>query len=408
MMGQRVMHHSNMGVAHIVGYVGAQYGGVPQVVMALFRRMVDLGLNVSLWATGTAHDAERSYGPGSRVNVYERCWPKCWFRAPDLVRDLQAARDVNLFHLHGVWTHVQQATSRLARKRGTPYMITPHGVLLPRHVHSKGLKKHVYLSLVGKEMLRSSACLHAITPAEVEGFRHAGYDGPVTVIPNGVDTPEYDVPLAREEADTYWPILRGRRVVLFLSRLSPEKGLDEFIPAFADTAKREAYDDTLLVLAGSGTDHYCNEVTAIREKYRIQDRVIMVGFVQGREKELLMARADVYTLPSYCEGLSMSVLENLAVGTPALITTGCNFPELVRSGAGICCSPDSTSLAEGLRRLLDMSAPERREMGQRGRALVKRDYAWNTIVEKLIVVYRCILAGKPVPLHPEPKWMEPV
>ncbi|MBN2133905.1 MAG: glycosyltransferase [Sedimentisphaerales bacterium] len=373
------------------------------------RETATRGVNVSVWATGSGADCEEARRHVTRVSTYEAHWPKLWFRSPSLVRGLsKAVHEIDLLHLHGVWTHVQQATARLARKRNVPYMITAHGVLFPWKIRSKGFKKRTYLSLIGRHMLTSSACLHAITSAEVEGFRHIGYDGPVTVVPNGVDVPQYHGFSLRDEAEVRWSVLKGRRVVLFLSRLSPEKGLDQLIPAFGDLVKCKAYDDTLLVLAGPVGGRYCSKVRALIEESGVQDSVVMVGFVQGHEKDLLMSRADVYTLPSYSEGFSISVLENLALGTPVLVTTGCNFPEVARVGAGLCCQPTRGDLADGLRELLDMPGDEAEKMGHRGRELVLNNYTWPVVAAKLLTVYDCILHGKPIPLYPEPRAVEEV
>jgi glycosyltransferase involved in cell wall biosynthesis len=124
--------------------------------------------------------------------------------------------------------------------------------------------------------------------------------------------------------------------------------------------------------------------------------------VSGRDKAALISRSDIYVLPSYSEGFSVSVLENLAARKPVLITPGCNFPEVVDAGAGLCVPPQRDLLAQGLRQLLDMSDSDREQMGRRGRDLVMNNYTWEMAARKLITVYNCILTGKEIPLFPEP------
>ncbi|GAF87084.1 unnamed protein product, partial [marine sediment metagenome] len=109
-----------------------------------------------------------------------------------------------------------------------------------------------------------------------------------------------------------------------------------------------------------------------------------------------------YALPSHAEGFSLSLLENLACGKPVLITNGCNFPEVARSGAGFCVPAQQGPLEEGLKRLLDMSALDLESMGQKGRELVLQNYTWDIAARKMATVYRCILEGKVIPLDPEP------
>jgi glycosyltransferase involved in cell wall biosynthesis len=124
--------------------------------------------------------------------------------------------------------------------------------------------------------------------------------------------------------------------------------------------------------------------------------------VQGERKKALISRADIYTLPSYSEGFSMSILENLAAGKPLLITPGCNFPEVAEVGAGLSVNPVAEEIESGLRKLLDRSHEERKEMGERGRELVKNNYTWDIAARKMITVYRAILNKAPIPLFPEP------
>ena len=116
----------------------------------------------------------------------------------------------------------------------------------------------------------------------------------------------------------------------------------------------------------------------------------------------LISRADIYILPSYSEGFSISLLENLAAAKPALITPGCNFPEVAEAGAGICVNPVKEEIETGLGELLDLSPDQRRKMGERGRELVANNYSWDIAARKMIMVYRAILNGDTIPLYPEP------
>ena len=63
-------------------------------------------------------------------------------------------------------------------------------------------------------------------------------------------------------------------------------------------------------------------------------RVLFPGMVTGEAKQGLLARADLFCLPSDAEGFSMAVLEALANSTAVLLSPGCHFPEVERAGAG--------------------------------------------------------------------------
>jgi len=269
-------------------------------------------------------------------------------------------------------------------------------------MNHKRLKKELYLRLMGNELLQNAACLHAVAPSEVEDFRSVGYWGPAFVAHNGICPEEFQHLPSPEEAEERWPQLRNRRVVLFLSRLSPEKGIDELLPAWSAMVRKSSYADALLVLAGPDDRGYRLSVEEMIGETGLQKHSLLTGMVQGREKLALMSRADVYTLPSYSEGFSNSLLENLASGTPAVITPPCNFPEVVEANAGYCADPARDSLREAFERILSLPKESLAVMGNNGRRLVTEHFTWAVTARKIAAVYQAILQGQEVPLHPEP------
>jgi glycosyltransferase involved in cell wall biosynthesis len=125
--------------------------------------------------------------------------------------------------------------------------------------------------------------------------------------------------------------------------------------------------------------------------------------VTGRDKLALLRRADVFVLPSYSENFGIVVAEALACGTPVITTTGTPWKQLQDVDAGRWVPPREDELAQALRELLNMSRSERAAMGQRGQDLIQKNYAWDRIVKKYLTVYDCILTGKSIPFHPEPR-----
>jgi glycosyltransferase involved in cell wall biosynthesis len=93
----------------------------------------------------------------------------------------------------------------------------------------------------------------------------------------------------------------------------------------------------------------------------------------------------------------MAILEALACRLPVLITTACHFPELAAAEGGIVVEPTVAGISQGLRDLLERSPSERALLGQKGRALVERDYTWAQQGRRLAGVYRWLSAGGPVP-----------
>jgi glycosyltransferase involved in cell wall biosynthesis len=117
------------------------------------------------------------------------------------------------------------------------------------------------------------------------------------------------------------------------------------------------------------------------------DRVAFPGMVTGESKLDLLARANVFCLPSDGEGFSIAVLEALASATAVLLSPGCHFPEAEAAGAGWIVEATAEALADRLSALLAQPGLLR-EMGTRGRKLVLRSYSWERVVNRLEDVYR--------------------
>lgn len=402
---------SQLRVGNILTSISPQYGGPPVVARGLGGAMKALGCQITSWATAGAGEIRAAAASDAGANVFPLATPAAWYRAPELALELrQAIHAIDLLHIHEVWSYPQQAAGRVARKSGKPYLITPHGELESRHLRhggwAKRIKKALYLASIGRALLDGAACVHVLTPQEIEGIRLAGYRGPITVVPNGIDTDAFAELPDPVEAELIWPQLRGRRTVLFLSRLSPEKGLDELLPAWERITRHGCFDDALLVLAGSGSSAYEAAVRRLADATRPAGSVLFTGMVTGRKKMALLSRADLFVLPSHCEGFSMAILEAMAAAKPVLITPGCNFAEVVEADAGRCAVPETDSLESALCSLLDLTPADRAAMGRRGQRLVGEKYTWDMAACKMLTVYHSILQGKHIPLHPAPYFVQ--
>jgi len=138
-------------------------------------------------------------------------------------------------------------------------------------------------------------------------------------------------------------------IVLFLGRLERRKGIFDLLDAIA--ALRADIPDLRLVCAGDG-DRRC--LARYAERLGIEDAVSLPGWVGPAEKQSLMNLAAVYVLPSYAEGLPVSLLEAMAAGVPVAATSVGGIPDVVTDGIdGFLFAPgDSAMLQRVLRRLM--------------------------------------------------------
>lgn len=203
------------------------------------------------------------------------------------------------------------------------------------------------------------------------------------MVPNGIEVGAYRQhpgPLAGPLGQ----IPPQAQVILFLGRVHPIKGADRLLEAFLQIQAR--LPNAVLVMAGPDEWGCERKFQQTVSQAGLQDRVIFPGMVSGEAKLDLLARADLFCLPSDAEGFSMAVLEALASGTPVLLSPGCHFPEVETAGVGRVVSPTSKALAQAMVDLL--SQPERlRAMGRLGVEFVSRHYTWDHITQQLLEVY---------------------
>jgi glycosyltransferase involved in cell wall biosynthesis len=389
-----------MHIAHILGYLASHYGGPPQVAINLGRTLKQHQLSVSWWATATAAEQDELAYLGNDARLFHSQFLKPWSYSSALRSTLQAeSSKIDIFHLHQVWDYPLQAAASISHKAGKPHLITPHGIFTQPWRY-KTPKKQLYLKMFESPMLKQASCIHAIAPNELDGFKQAGLEAPYTVIPNGINPEEFAELPDPKIAEQQWDILRDRTVVLFLGRLSPEKGLDPLIQAWRNVIDLEP--NALLMLAGPNFQGYGDKLEALVNSLALNNSVLFPGKLQGASKLAALSRADLFVLPSYSEGFSIAILEALASSKPCVITKNCNFPDVAKSEAGIIVETDATQLSEALLQLIRCSKAERLAMGARGKKLVLEHYTWEIVTRKMLTVYHCLAENKPVPLYPEP------
>ena len=126
--------------------------------------------------------------------------------------------------------------------------------------------------------------------------------------------------------------------------------------------------------------------------------VLFYGPAFEEEKEALLRSAEAFILPSFSEGLPMSVLEAWSYGLPVVMTPECNLPEGFTCGAALeirngekSFQFSDFSFQHGLRTLLEMSDWERAAMGMRGRKLVEEKFTWPKVAQSLKEIYDSLL-----------------
>src|SRR5205807_10576679 len=190
------------------------------------------------------------------------------------------------------------------------------------------------------------------------------------------------------------PDLAGRRVILFLSRLDPIKGLDLLLKGYART--REAIPDAALVIAGNGEDSFLARLQDQAQQLGLQRDVVWAGFLQGEEKRAVFAAADIFVLPSYSENFGIAVVEAMANGLPVIISDQVGIHrEVARVGAGLVVRCDADEVQQALVQMLGAQSV-RDKMSPNARRLAA-EFSPEVVTARLCDTYEsCALLGSPV------------
>ena len=315
--------------------------------------------------------------------------------APGLSRQLSFTTP-DLVHTHGIWTYLSVVATRWSKSRDgltrRPYIVSTHGMLDPWALHNSRWKKIVVGFAFERRHLENAGCIHAINRAEAAAIRAFGLKNPVCVIPNGVQVPASN---AANRTPPWTPLIVGdRKVLLYLGRLHPKKGLSILLRGWKEAFKHEK--DWILVIAGWDQGGHRWELEQLTRELKISDSVHFTGPLFGEARDTAYQNADAFILPSLSEGQPLVVLEAWSYARPVIMTKECNLPEGFEKRAAIRMSATVEGAAEALGKLFALEKSALEEMGRRGRDLVIDNFSWSEIASQMFAVYKWLL-GRSTP-----------
>ncbi|MCB2218436.1 glycosyltransferase [Desulfofustis glycolicus] len=381
-----------MKIGYFTASMSRTAGGLFWSVRSLAKSVRNLGGDVQVFAGQDKYSNSDKASWGTvPLYVLPTFGPVAFGYQPGFRKQVALA-GLDLVHVHGLWMYPSLA-ARSVSKRGVPYVISPRGMLDAWALKNSVWKKRVAAIAYENKHLRGAACIHALCQEEYRAVRLYGLKNPVAIIPNGVDLPKLDTVATVPEWALSLPA--GCKVLLFLGRIHPKKGLSNLIFAWKMIRERSltSFRDWHLVVAGWDQQGHEQQLKNLAAELDVADNIHFVGPQFDADKHASLTRADAFILPSLSEGLPMAVLEAWSHGLPVLMTPECNLPEGFAANAAVFMTHESASIGEALVKLFAMSADQRRSMGLRGRQLVSERFFWPTIATKMKEVYTWVLEG---------------
>src|SRR3989442_4741835 len=220
----------------------------------------------------------------------------------------------------------------------------------------------------------------------------------VSVVPCGVDTARFR-PLGRARVRRHLGMPIKERVVLFVGRIEPLKGIDVLLRAVShlDGGFR------VLVIGGDGKDlGRKGELSALATQLNIAGKVTVLDAIPHADLTLYYNAADVCVVPSYYESFGLVAVEAMACGVPVVASRVGGLKETVQDGQTgylvpwLCPEP----FAERLELLMNNESL-RRSLGREARAAAER-FRWSEVAARVEDVYHDLVSqyrGVPVTAH---------
>lgn len=411
-------------------------GGLFYAVCGIARGLAERNLEVNVFALADEYSGEDLplWHPVT-PRLLQVTGPRSFGYAPRLIGCLENAT-LDLLHLHGLWMYPSVAALAWHRRSRRPCVVSAHGMLDSWALAHSRWKKRLAGWLFENGNLRKAACLHALCESEAQSIRAYGLKNPIAVIPNGIDLPEMQNAKCRmQNSAWHGQIEPGRKVLLYLSRIHPKKGLGNLIRAWAQVCRpqspcfRPPSSDWILAIAGWDQGGHEAELKRLATELGIawadvrehgvgsgertadlsvsafqHFSVFFLGPLFGPAKDAAYRVCDAFILPSFSEGLPMAVLEAWAYGKPVLMTPQCNLPEGFAAGAAIRIEHGegsgqrgAGSIEQGLRELFQAPSSRLQALGANGRQLVAEEFTWPKIAADMKSVYDWVLGGGPRP-----------
>ena len=367
-----------MKILQTIAGFGAHSGGTSTCIYDLLSALHQIGCEVDLmtlqstdlmgkgeaWIKTLPDDAVTPYGYSRNMNHFLK------------------QSDYDLYHTNGMWMHCNHETCVVARRKGKPYVITPHGMLHPQAMKRSAWKKDIILSVGGADKdLKLANCIHVTCRDEMNNYRNLGYKNPVAIIPNPFNAPPYLAEIKNN---------RSLRSIGFLGRLYPYKKADALIDAWISLGT--AVSDARLVIMGKGEPQYEQMLKARVQQHGLQN-VEFAGFVTGREKFERLASLTALCVPSDFENFGMIVTEALSVGTPVIASLGTPWEELNTEHCGYWVKNDVPTLAGAIEKVLSLPEEEICRMGENGKRLVQAKYRDTQVAGMMKRLYEWLLNG---------------
>jgi len=268
--------------------------------------------------------------------------------------------------INGIWQYCSFGVWRALRRSPVRYVLLTHGMLDPwfkRAYPLKHLKKLLYWPWGEYRVLRDAAAVLFTCEEERLLARRSFwlYSANEKVIGFGTASPPEDQEGQEREFFDRFPVLRNKRLLLFMGRIHPKKGCDIALRAFAEILAGDP--SWHFVFAGPDQTGWQSSLELLAEKLQIGTKVTWAGMLRGTLKWGAIRAAEILFLPSHQENFGVVVAEAMSCSVPVLISDKVNiWREIQDDGAGLVAPDDQAGASSLLSSWINLADTEKFQM----------------------------------------------
>jgi glycosyltransferase involved in cell wall biosynthesis len=304
----------------------------------------------------------------------------------------------DIIHLHGIWPLLNCLSFRWANKNNTPVVVSPAASLQCWELNESlvsQVKKRIAWTFYSRKILMKSHAVNVTSKMELDSIKNSGIPFTSALIPIGINLNEFgNLPPLNKFYELY-PNLKNHRILLFVSRLHPKKGLFMLAKAWGKLALE--FPEWHLLIVGPDEKSHRKKIEKILSTFNVEKSYTFTGHLIGDARLSVYGAADLFVLPSFSENFGIVVPEALYSGIPVITTTETPWINIEKEHCGWIIPPETNKLEKILRKSMAMPSNERMTMGLNGKRLVEREYDSGYIARRMKTLYEWILNRQPKP-----------
>lgn len=302
--------------------------------------------------------------------------------------------EFDIYHTHGLGTHVNHMTCATARRLHHPYLITPYCLLNDYRPDSRrGIARRIYHGVFLRKDFEQASCLRAINQEEAEGMRRMGLEAPIAIIPWPSRVPEF-LDQAIERGHRWKDQNPERKRVALIIVDTEDNPVKKVIDAF--TAVAEEGSELLLLDFG-----YVRSTDFAKELIRERNlrNVKVVDYTNDFDNFSLLASCCATVIPSHHQFMGSALSHTLLCETPAICIHSHEWEDVPAMDCGWWCPNDPFSMESFISAAMMMDPALIAKKGANGRRLIMRDYAAPVIAGRMIRLYDWLLGKEEKPAY---------